>query len=160
MIGRLASGVFAFSAIAAAIVACDTGSVLPQQDEGSFAKKPHPPSCKVEDCVTGLAPDLEHGTIAESICSCTEVDFWQLFDECSAQGGTVVSAGSCGTQTPSCDATTLNCVIPKPQTPHIVASTCDCGDESAFWEFFGQCQGLGGEVTTVFPSGHEVSCTP
>ena len=158
-------GLVIIGAFSAAIMACETGMVSAPDQQDTLARKdppppPPPPACVVEDCVTGLVPDLADGTIAESICSCSEVDFSALAAQCSAQGGTVVAAGSCGTQTATCDATTLNCVIPKPTTPAIVASDCDCGDETQFFAFFAQCQTLGGEVSTVFPSGQEVSCSP
>jgi hypothetical protein len=154
-------GLVTIGAFLAAVQGCDTGMVNAPDQQGTLARKtpPPPPACVVQNCVTGLAPDLADGTIAESICSCSEVDFSALAAQCSAQGGTVVAAGSCGTQTATCDATTLNCVIPKPTTPAIVASDCNCGDETQFFAFSAQCQTLGGVVSTVFPSGHEVSCT-
>ncbi len=160
MIGRLAIGFFAFSAISVAIVACDTGSALPDQQEGSLAKRPHPPTCHVDDCVTGLEPDLSMGTVVDETCACTETDFFEFQASCTAQGGVLDVAKSCGKRTPSCDKTQFTCIIPPPVHPKIVATECECGDEVQFWAFFDKCQNLNGELTTVFPSGHEVSCTP
>jgi hypothetical protein len=162
MIGRLAIGFFAFSAVSAAIVACATDPGLPDQQEGSFAKKPHPPApaCHVDNCVTGLEPDLSKGTVVDQTCACTETDFFEFQASCTAQGGVLDIAKSCGTRTASCDKTEFTCIIPPPVHPKIVATECECGDEVQFWDFFGKCQNLGGELTTVFPSGHEVSCTP
>jgi hypothetical protein len=151
-----------------AFAACDPGVVENRQPREPVESHRQPPpssstpspSCKVEDCVVGLEPDLANGTVVESICSCTETDFWNLDSRCSSQGGTVVAAGSCGASTLSCDNSRLNCVVPPPSNPQIVASRCDCGDETQFYNFLNQCSGLGGTVSTAFPSGHEVACTP
>ena len=160
MFGRLAFGLFAFSAISTAAVACQTDPTVPEQDESSLAKPQAAPACNVDKCVSGLEPDLKHGTVVDSLCECTEPQFWAFTDSCTAQGGLVDTIGSCGTRTASCDKTEFHCVIPPPLHPKVLASECECGDETQFWAFFGKCQGLGGELTTVFPTGHEVSCQP
>ena len=123
MNGRWTLHLLAIATLSMTAAACDPGMDSESPTLETSDSRHHPPrnQCKVTDCVVGLEPDLENGTIAESICGCTETDFWDLEADCDAQGGIVVADGSCGDSTPSCDATTLNCVIPAPSTPEVVA---------------------------------------
>jgi hypothetical protein len=151
------------------VMGCSTGMVN-DPDEADQVKaqskrhappnpQPDPPiRCSVSDCVTGLQPDLAHGVVVFNVCGCTEVDFWNTLAQCNAQGGTLVDTGSCGPRTDTCDSTAFNCVIPPPTTPNIVASECVCDDTQLF-PFISQCNDLGGEVTTLFPTGSPVTCT-